>query len=89
MCLTEKEEEKVGCRYWFRNSRWNFKWSIDVGENLVTGIVDIFQDPKATLDATIEAVTNPKETYNTIKSAITTSYERDMVNGDANSRAHW
>ncbi|MEK3952115.1 hypothetical protein [Psychrobacillus sp. FSL K6-1464] len=50
--------------------------------------MDIVQDPKATLDATLE-VTNPVETYKTIKSAITTSYELDMVNGDANSRAHW
>ncbi|WP_280525886.1 hypothetical protein [Psychrobacillus lasiicapitis] len=32
----------------------------------VTGIVDILQDPKATLDATVEAVTNPIETFNSI-----------------------
>ncbi|WP_282242529.1 hypothetical protein [Psychrobacillus sp. NEAU-3TGS] len=51
--------------------------------------MDIIQDPKATLDATVEAVTNLVETFNVIKSAISSSYERDMVNGDANSRAYW
>ncbi|MDI2587281.1 hypothetical protein OR571_09245 [Psychrobacillus sp. NEAU-3TGS] len=41
------------------------------------------------MDATVEAVTNLVETFNVIKSAISSSYERDMVNGDANSRAYW
>lgn len=37
----------------------------------------------------MNAVSNPVATFNTIKTAILESYERDMVNGDANSRAHW
>ena len=89
VCLREEEEEKSVIDTGLEIVNGILSGLFDVGKDFVTGIVDIVQDPKATLDATVEAVTNPKETYNTIKSAITTSYERDMVNGDANSRAHW
>lgn len=89
MCLREEEEEKSFVDTSLEVVDGILSGLFDVGKDFVTGIVDIVQDPKATLDATLEAVTNPIETYNTIKSAITTSYERDMVNGDANSRAHW
>ncbi|WP_419957622.1 T7SS effector LXG polymorphic toxin [Psychrobacillus psychrotolerans] len=89
MCLREEEEEKSFVDTGLEVVDGILSGLFDVGKDFVTGIVDIVQDPKATLDATLEAVTNPIETYNTIKSAITTSYERDMVNGDANSRAHW
>ncbi|MCW1929349.1 hypothetical protein OLP62_13705 [Bhargavaea beijingensis] len=37
----------------------------------------------------MNAFSNPAATFNTIKTAISESYERDRVNGDANSRAHW
>ncbi len=89
MCLREEEEEKSFVDTGLEVVDGILSGLFDVGKDFVTGIVEIVQDPKATLDATLEAVTNPIETYNTIKSAITTSYERDMVNGDANSRAHW
>ncbi|MEK3952129.1 T7SS effector LXG polymorphic toxin [Psychrobacillus sp. FSL K6-1464] len=89
MCLREEEEEKSFVDTGLEVVDGILSGLFDVGKDFVTGIVDIVQDPKATLDATLEAVTKPIETYNTIKSAITTSYERDMVNGDANSRAHW
>lgn len=89
MCLREEEEEKSVIDTGLEIVDGILSGLFDVGKDFVTGIVDIVQDPKATLDATIVAVTNPEETFNTIKSAITTSYERDMVNGNANSRAHW
>ncbi|MEK3979148.1 T7SS effector LXG polymorphic toxin [Psychrobacillus sp. FSL K6-2836] len=89
MCLREEEEEKSIVDTGLEIVDGILSGLFDVGKDFVTGIVDIVQDPKATLEATVEAVTNPMETFNTIKSAITTSYERDMVNGDANSRAHW
>ncbi|WP_229677381.1 AHH domain-containing protein [Psychrobacillus lasiicapitis] len=89
MCLREVEEEKSAVDTGLEVEDGILTGLFDVGKDFVTGIVDIFQDPKATLEATVEAVTNPVETFNTIKSAISTSYERDMVNGDANSRAHW
>ncbi|GGA33848.1 AHH domain-containing protein [Psychrobacillus lasiicapitis] len=89
MCLREVEEEKSAVDTGLEVVDGILTGLFDVGKDFVTGIVDIIQDPKATLDATVEAVTNPVETFNVIKSAISTSYERDMVNGDANSRAHW
>lgn len=89
ICLREEEEEKSVIDTGLEIVDGILSGLFDVGKDFVTGIVDIVQDPKATLDATLEAVTNPKETFKTIKSAITTSYERDMVGGDANSRAHW
>lgn len=89
MCLREVEEEKTAVDTGLEVVNGILTGLFDVGKDFVTGIVDIFQDPKATLEATVEAVTNPVETFNTIKSAISTSYERDMVNGDANSRTHW
>ncbi|MFJ5771008.1 HNH endonuclease [Psychrobacillus sp. NPDC093180] len=89
MCLREVEEEKSAVDTGLEVVDGILTGLFDVGKDFVTGIVDIIQDPKATLDATVEAVTNPIETFNVIKSAISTSYERDMVNGDANSRAHW
>ncbi|MDI2587284.1 hypothetical protein OR571_09260 [Psychrobacillus sp. NEAU-3TGS] len=89
VCLREVEEEKSAVDTGLEVVDGILTGLFDVGKDFVTGIVDIIQDPKATLDATVEAVTNPVETFNAIKSAISTSYERDMVNGDANSRAHW
>ncbi|WP_419962512.1 T7SS effector LXG polymorphic toxin [Psychrobacillus sp. BM2] len=89
MCLREEEVEKSVVDTGLEIVDGILSGLFDVGKDSVTGIVDIFQDPIATLEATVEAVTNPEETYNTIKSVITTSYERDMVGGDANSRAHW
>lgn len=61
----------------------------DAGKDFVTGLWDTISNPKATVDGIVNAVSNPVETFNTIKTAISESYERDMVNGDANSRAHW
>ena len=61
----------------------------NAGKDFVTGLWDTITNPKATVDGIVNAVSNPIATFNTIKTAISESYERDMVNGDANSRAHW
>ena len=61
----------------------------DAGKDFVTGLWDTITNPKATVDGIANAFSNPGDTYNTIKTAISESYERDRVNGDANSRAHW
>ena len=60
-----------------------------VGEDLVTGIFDVVTNPIDTFNNTVEAVRNYDQTYHAIKSAISESYERDVVNGDAYSRASW
>ncbi|SDN60943.1 hypothetical protein SAMN05518871_106135 [Psychrobacillus sp. OK028] len=64
MCLREDEEEKSVVDTGLEIVVGILSGLFDVGKDFVTGIVDIVQDPKATLDATVEAVTNPKETYN-------------------------
>ncbi|USK68815.1 T7SS effector LXG polymorphic toxin [Peribacillus asahii] len=61
----------------------------DVGKDLVTGIYDFVTYPKETIESVVHAATHPKETYNYLSKAISDSYERDMVNGDAYSRAYW
>ncbi|WP_166462381.1 ribonuclease YeeF family protein [Psychrobacillus vulpis] len=61
----------------------------DAGKDFVVGLWDTITNPKATVDGLVNAVSHPVETYNTIKTAISESYERDMVNGDANTRGHW
>ncbi|AZV43938.1 type VII secretion protein [Peribacillus asahii] len=61
----------------------------EVGKDLVTGIYDFVTHPKETIESVVHAVTHPKETYNYLSKAISDSYERDMVNGDAYSRAYW
>ncbi|HWI48626.1 MAG TPA: hypothetical protein VNU45_10440 [Rummeliibacillus sp.] len=37
----------------------------------------------------LQAVAHPIETYNYISKSIADSYEREMMNGDAYSRAEW
>jgi len=61
----------------------------EVGKDLVTGIYDFVTHPKETIESAVHAATHPKETYNYLSKAISESYERDMVNGDAYSRAYW
>ena len=61
----------------------------DAGKDLVTGVWDFVTKPEETVEGVIQSVIHPVETFNYIKKAITDSFERDMVNGDAYSRAHW
>ena len=61
----------------------------DAGKDLVTGVWDFVTKPEETVQGVIQTVIHPVETFNYIKNAITDSFERDMVNGDAYSRAHW
>ncbi|MFD0048209.1 ribonuclease YeeF family protein [Actinomycetes bacterium NPDC127524] len=61
----------------------------DAGKDLVTGIWDFVKDPGAAIESTVTAIAHPIKTYNYISKAISDSFERDMVHGDAYSRAHW
>ena len=61
----------------------------DAGKDLVTGVWNFVTKPEETVEGVIQSVIHPVETFNYIKKSITDSYERDMVNGDAYSRAHW
>lgn len=61
----------------------------EVGKDLVTGFFDMVTNPVDTIKSTFEAVSNPGQTFRAIESAISESYERDVINGDAYSRANW
>lgn len=61
----------------------------DVGKDFVTGVRDFVTDPGETVEGVANSVMHPIKTYKYISKSISDSYERDMVNGDAYSRAHW
>ncbi|WP_299516489.1 hypothetical protein [uncultured Rummeliibacillus sp.] len=45
--------------------------------------------PVKTIESTIDALAHPIETFDYLSTAIRDSYERDVINGDAKSRAEW
>ncbi|MGG4263798.1 T7SS effector LXG polymorphic toxin [Peribacillus simplex] len=61
----------------------------DVGKDFVTGIWDLVTDPEEAIEGVANSIMHPIQTYKYISKAISDSYERDMVNGDAYSRSHW
>jgi len=61
----------------------------DVGEETVVGVYNTVAHPIQTGAAMWDAVSHPIDTSKYIGNAIAESYERDMVNGDAESRSHW
>ncbi|USK74069.1 T7SS effector LXG polymorphic toxin [Peribacillus frigoritolerans] len=61
----------------------------DVGKDFVTGVWDFVTDPGGTVEGVANSIMHPIKTYKYISKSISDSYERDMVNGDAYSRAHW
>ncbi|MFE4143894.1 T7SS effector LXG polymorphic toxin [Peribacillus sp. YIM B13472] len=61
----------------------------DVGKDFVTGVWDFVTDPGETVEGVANSIMHPIKTYEYISKAISNSYERDMVNGDAYSRSHW
>jgi hypothetical protein len=61
----------------------------DVGKDFVTGVWDFVTDPGETVEGVANSIMHPIKTYKYISKSISDSYERDMVNGDAYSRAHW
>lgn len=61
----------------------------DVGKDFVTGIYDLVTDPGQAVEGVANSILHPIQTYKYISKAISDSYERDMINGDAYSRSHW
>ena len=61
----------------------------DVGKDLVTGVWNFVTKPEETVEGVIQSVIHPVDTFNYIEKAIMDSFERDVVNGDSYSRAHW
>ena len=61
----------------------------DAGKDFVTGIWDFIVNPIESFKSVVYAVSHPVETYTYLETAITDSYERDVINGDAYSRSRW
>ncbi|WP_158701592.1 hypothetical protein [Lentibacillus sp. Marseille-P4043] len=61
----------------------------DVGKDTLVGIGNTVMHPVETVDSMVNMVVNPVDTEKYISNAIAESFERDMVNGDAESRSHW
>ncbi|QUW23032.1 HNH endonuclease [Sporosarcina sp. Marseille-Q4063] len=61
----------------------------DVVKDTAVGLYDTVTDPIGTVESLYHSVTHPVETYKYIEKAIVDSYERDMINGDAESRSRW
>ncbi|WP_106498330.1 T7SS effector LXG polymorphic toxin [Lentibacillus sp. Marseille-P4043] len=61
----------------------------DVGADTLGGLYDTVTNPINTLESMGHMVAHPIKTSKYIGNAIEESYERDMVNGNAESRAHW
>src|SRR5690625_392618 len=61
----------------------------DVGEETVVGVYNTVAHPIQTGTAMWDAASHPIDTSKYIINAIEESYERDMVNGDTESRSHW
>ncbi|MBA4496350.1 ADP-ribosyltransferase [Paenactinomyces guangxiensis] len=55
----------------------------------VKGIWNIITSPVETVKNLFHAITNPIDTGKAIWKLISDSWERDVINGDANSRAEW
>ena len=81
-----------------KNSIWDTaKDSVKgFGKGLVTAVVSTFEGiwhaithPVETIKGTIHVITHPVETGKAIWKAISDSWKKDVVNGDAESRSHW
>ncbi len=59
------------------------------GKELLIGAWDMLWNPSDVVSNVLDAAFHPVDTYTYIKASITESYERDVTNGDAHSRAYW
>ncbi len=61
----------------------------DVGKDTLVGIGNTVMHPINTAKSMGNMILHPIDTGKYISNAIADSYERDMINGDAESRSHW
>ncbi|WP_299515428.1 T7SS effector LXG polymorphic toxin [uncultured Rummeliibacillus sp.] len=59
------------------------------GKEFLNGLFDFVLHPVKNIESTIDALAHPIETLDYFSKAIRDSYERDVINGDAKSRAEW
>ncbi|WP_146552574.1 T7SS effector LXG polymorphic toxin [Rummeliibacillus sp. SL167] len=65
------------------------KGLLKAGKDFVKGIFDFATHPVKTIERTMDAIAHPIETYDYLSKSIADSFERDVINGDAKSRAEW
>ncbi|WP_146551797.1 T7SS effector LXG polymorphic toxin [Rummeliibacillus sp. SL167] len=65
------------------------KGLLKAGKDFVKGIFDFATHPVKTIERTMDAIAHPIETYDYLSKSITDSFQRDVINGDAKSRAEW
>ncbi|MBO2535359.1 T7SS effector LXG polymorphic toxin [Rummeliibacillus suwonensis] len=65
------------------------KGLLKAGKDFVKGIFDFVTHPVKTIESTMDAIAHPIETYDYLSKSITDSFQRDVINGDAKSRAEW
>lgn len=61
----------------------------DVAKDTVVGIYDLVTDPGGAVESVVTAVSHPIETSKAIGNAISDSYQKEVIDGDAYSRSHW
>ncbi|WP_448012268.1 ribonuclease YeeF family protein [Bacillus pumilus] len=61
----------------------------DVAKDTVVGIYDLVTDPGGAVESVVTAVSHPIETSKAIGKAISDSFEKEVIDGDAYSRSHW
>ncbi|MED2975857.1 T7SS effector LXG polymorphic toxin [Bacillus swezeyi] len=61
----------------------------DVVVDTATGIWDTVTNPMETLEGIANTIIHPVDTFNAMKQGIEESFQRDVINGDAESRARW
>ena|GEM_PF-5580440 len=93
----DRLSEKKSIFDWIEDA---YKTLKDIGEGLLEGITDaviatfegikeMVLNPIETLEGIIYVIKHPKKTAETMWKAIVESWEQDVVNGDAKSRAKW
>ncbi len=65
------------------------KGLLKAGKDFVKGIFDFVTHPVKTIESTMDAIAHPIETYDYLSKFIADSFQRDVINGDAKSRAEW
>ena len=92
---TEKEEKKEdnflvkGLKVTGNSIKGAGLGLFDFGKDTVVEVYETVKDPAGAVESLVYAAKHPVETYQYIEKSIVDSYERDMINGNAESRAHW
>src|SRR5699024_11016666 len=90
--VTEEDEDNFlikGLKFVGSTAKGVGTGAYKVGEETVVGVYNTVAHPIQTGTAMWDGVSHPNDTSKYIINAIEESYERDMVNGDAESRSHW